>query len=196
MLAPMQIEHTGDDTFDGPLVGDLEALWLHVSDLPPELTGRLLRRTIFAVYATALQWRWDHGGYHFSFAELPFPPGTQPETPARDLLRAMFPGLRDEALALVWCAPPDALDDFLDRWLFFRRSRPWVAQDDVPAWMMPALREPWAACVREIVGDHAHARAAVLEGFSLTPAWNDHGVALVLVAGPRVALFHASMCTD
>ncbi|HEY0138148.1 MAG TPA: hypothetical protein VGB85_28875 [Nannocystis sp.] len=181
---------------DTPYVGDLEALWLHVSDLPPGLTGRQLRARLFAVFATALQWRWDHGGYHFRFAELPLRPGRQPEAQARELLRAMFPAIRDEGLALVWCEPLGALDDFLDRWLFFRRSRPYVAHDDVPAWMMPALREPWAACVRELVAADADARAAVLEGFCLTPDWNDHGVALMLVAGARVGLFHVGLCTD
>ena len=60
---------------------------------------------------------------------------------------------------------------------------------------MPALREPWAACVREVVMEASDARGAVIAGEDLADGWGDHGVALVLAAGSRLCGFHVGLWT-
>lgn len=189
-----------DPHLDGepePWVADLDALWLYWADARPERTGRALRRDVFASFTSGLASRWPHGGYRFRFAEEPRTSGRAPlDDTARALLRALFPDLREAALAWTWRDPEDALDDFLDRWLVFREHRPWVRSNDVADSMLPALRAPWAACVRELVEGASGARAAVLDGASLAGSWGDHGVALVIAAGPRGCVFHVALWTD
>lgn len=184
----MNLEDPDRDGCDEAFVGDLDQLWLRWANGPAELTGRGLRRALLASFASALHSRWSHGGYHFRFAEEVRRPGSSPSIDAslaRTMLQAMLRDPWGEPLALTWRTPTDALDEFLDQWLFFRWHRPYVRRDDVPDWMIPVLQEPWAACVRELVGNAADARAAVLEGEYLSKAWGDHGVLLVLAAHKR-----------
>ena len=198
-MSAMQIEDCHADVWDGPYVADLDELWLYWSSVPPGLAGRERRRALFASFASALQYRWSHGGYRFRFVEEVRRPGATAKDDtgkARALLQAMFPGLRGETFEITWCEPGDALDEFLDHWLFFRRHRPYVRQDDVPQWMMPVLCEPWAAGVRELVGEAPDVRAAVIVGENLTDGWGDHGVALVLAAAGRLCAFQVGLWTD
>lgn len=196
-MTKVHLEDSNDDAGAGPYVAGLDDLWLYWSSAPADLTGRALRRVLFASFASALQSRWLHGGYWFRFGEQARVTGaTIADDAVHATLRAMFRRLPDGPLGLTWRAPLAALDDFLDRWLFFRRHRPYVCQDDVPDWMVPALREPWAACIRELVGDAAGARAAVLDGENLGDDWGDHGVTLVLAAGTRLSVVHVGLWTD
>jgi hypothetical protein len=195
----MVLEDSNEDYGHEPYVADLDELWLCCSSGLLDLVGQERRRALFAGFASALQNRWTHGGYRFRFAEKARTPSAAPADDARQastLLQAIFPGLRSETFGVTWCDPIVALDDYLDRWLFFRVHRPYVRHDDVPDWMMPALREPWAACVRELVAGAAGARAAVVEGELLVEAWGDHGVALVVAAATRLNVLHVGLWTD
>ncbi|MCY1054779.1 hypothetical protein [Nannocystis sp. SCPEA4] len=194
----MHIEDLNDDGA-GPWLAGLDDLWQYWSSAPPGLAGRERRRALFGSFASALQGRWTHGGYNFRFAEQTRAPDAalaHDSARAEATLQAMFSRLRKHGPAPTWSGTAEALDDFLDRWLLFRRHRPYVWQGDVPDWMIPALREPWAACVRELGGDAIGARAAVLEGNCLADDWGDHGVALVLASGSRFCVLQVGLWTD
>ncbi|WAS97300.1 hypothetical protein [Nannocystis punicea] len=194
----MQIEDLNDDGAALWLAG-LDDLWLYWSSAPVGLVGREHRRAVFGSFASGLQGRWAHGGYNFRFVEQTRAPDAaiaDDSARAEATLQATFSRLREDALEWTWGGAVAALDDFLDRWLLFRRRRPYVRYDDVPDWMIPALREPWAACVRELGGDTIEARAAVLEGECLADDWGDHGVALVLASGSRLCVLHVGLWTD
>lgn len=194
----MHIEDLNEDGA-GAWVAGLDDLWLYWSSAPAGLEGRELRRTVFGSFASALQWRWTHGGYNFRFAEQTRTPDAaiaDDSARAEATLQAMFSRLRENTLGLTWGGTAEALDDFLDRWLLFRRHRPYVSHDDVPDWMIPGLREPWAACVRELGGDAIGAHAVVLEGQCLADDWGDHGVALVLASGSRLCVLQVGLWTD
>ncbi|MCY1063539.1 hypothetical protein OV090_02135 [Nannocystis sp. RBIL2] len=195
----LRVETSSDDDHPEPDLPGIEELWLYWSSPPAGLTGRALRRALFASFSSALQIRWLHGGYFFRFAEDSRPArGTiaGDDVRVQEMLRAIYPHLPDGSLGLRWTAPSEALDEFLDCWLLFRRYRSYVRQDDVPEWMLPVLREPWAACVRELVGDAVGAHAAVLAREDLADDWGDHGVALFVAAGTRLTIVQVSLSTD
>jgi hypothetical protein len=187
-----------DGSDEGPYLTSLDDLWLYWADPPPGLAGRALRRSIFASFASALYARWTSGGYHFRFLESDrLPSGVSADAgPASALLQAVFPRPR-AVFDFVRRGPAEALDDFLDSWLFFHRPGwSFMRQDDVPPWMAPTLRAPWAASVAEITAGAADVWAATVEGERLTDNWGDHGAALVLAAGRRLCAFHVSLWTD
>lgn len=180
-------------------VDDLDGLWLYWADPPSDLAGSALRQAAFVSFATALQARWLCGGYGFLFAEDVRPVGASADDDAARagaMIAAVFPKAEVAPSSIAWRAPDEALDDFLDGWLFFRQSRPYVAHNDVPAWMDATLRTPWASIMRELGAGEADGRAAVLEGESWQSGRGDHYVTLVLAVGVRLCMLHVGLWTD
>jgi hypothetical protein len=180
-------------------VTDLDGLWLYWADPPPNLTGSALRQAAFVSFATALQARWLCGGYAFLFAEDARPAGATVDDDASRacaMIAAVFPKAQVAPSSVAWRTPDEALDDFLDGWLFFRQSHPYVQQNDVPTWMDAILRTPWASIMRELGAGEAGGRAAVLEGEGWASGRGDHYVTLMLAAGGRLCMLHVDLWTD
>ncbi|GAA3783088.1 hypothetical protein GCM10022225_84190 [Plantactinospora mayteni] len=195
-------------------VEELAALWTG----PVRESGTELRTLLTHTYSTALQGRWSHGGYRFVFltqnrnpVEAKPPTGalvkrmlatafrTATDGPVREVDLASSTGTGGwELPSLAWGSATVATAAWLDEWLLFRHSRPYVWQDDVPESLDETLSRPWHQCVRDVVEGEPWSAAAVfaMDANRHLGSWGDHGAALVVATAATVVVVQVGLWTD